>query len=109
MGEQAAVKGRFDGLAAGGGVPGVPASDHLCGVENELFAIVCLLHKGCVRGWDAAEGVALSIYLSFFLFKIQNTSVQASFFSLSVNKLQQCTIFCLLQTHGSSAFDACVS
>lgn len=81
MGEQAAVKGRFDGLAAGGGVPGVPASDHLCGVENELFAFVCLLHKGCVRGWDPAEHVALSIFSAFFHFKIQNTSVQASFLS----------------------------
>lgn len=53
---------------------------------------------------------SLSFFLSFFLYKIQNTNVQASFtHSLSVNKLQQCTIFCLLQTHGSSAFDACVS
>lgn len=37
------MKGRSDGVDASGRVLGFPASDNLCGMENELFALTCLL------------------------------------------------------------------
>ena len=37
------MKGRSDGVDAGGRVLDFPASDNLCGMENELFALTCLL------------------------------------------------------------------
>lgn len=43
VGEREAVKGRSDGVDASGRVLGFPASDNLCGMENELFALTCLL------------------------------------------------------------------
>lgn len=39
------MKGRFDGLDAGGCVFDLLASDYLCGMENKLFVFSCLLRS----------------------------------------------------------------
>lgn len=65
------MKGRSEGVDPGGRVLDFPASGDLCGMENELFALVCLLKTrgSCVATWRGAN------HISFFKFYLVDNSL----------------------------------